>query len=176
MEVLEEWRDVVGYEGLYAVSNLGRVRNSKGLIRKQKKDRYGYMILSMARDGIKKHPAVHRLVWEAFNGTIPEGMQIDHINTVRDDNRIENLRVVSSKDNQNNSLTLSHLTKANRRSFGKSVLQLDKDTGEVIREWECIVDAERELGINHRHISKCCLGKRKTTGGYRWRFALANCS
>ena len=176
MERIETWKPVRGYEGIYEVSDLGRVRNSNGLIRKQKKDRYGYMVISMSRDGVKKHPSVHRLVWEAFHGPIPDGMQIDHINTVRDDNRLENLRTVSPKDNQNNGLTLSNLTKANRRSFGRSVIQLDKDTGEVIREWQCMVDAERELGICHRHISQCCYGKRNTTGGYRWRFAFASAS
>ena len=55
-----------------------------------------------------KHILVHRLVYEAFVGEIPEGMQIDHINTIRTDNRLENLRCVTCKENNNNPLTIKH--------------------------------------------------------------------
>ena len=48
---------------------------------------------------------VHRLVWETFNGEIPEGMEIDHINTIKTDNRLENLRCVTHKENCNNPIT-----------------------------------------------------------------------
>lgn len=51
---------------------------------------------------------VHRIIWETFYGEIPEGYQIDHINTIRDDNRLENLRLVSCKENHNNPLTIEH--------------------------------------------------------------------
>lgn len=54
---------------------------------------------------------VHRLVFETFIGEIPKGYEIDHINTVRDDNRLENLRVVTHRENQNNQLTKEHLSK-----------------------------------------------------------------
>ena len=57
---------------------------------------------------------VHRLVWEAFNGAIPHGLEIDHINTNRDDNRLENLRVVTSKENKNNPLTIARYRISNR--------------------------------------------------------------
>lgn len=48
----------------------------------------------------------HRVIWYYFNGEIPEGMEIDHINTIRDDNRLENLRLVSKKENMNNPITI----------------------------------------------------------------------
>ena len=54
----------------------------------------------------------HRLIWETFVGEIPEGYEIDHINTVRDDNRLENLRCVTPKENSNNELTLKHKSKS----------------------------------------------------------------
>ena len=59
---------------------------------------------------------VHRLVWETFNGVIPDGYQIDHINTIRDDNRLENLRCVTRKDNMNNPLTT-------QKRLGKSTVK-----------------------------------------------------
>lgn len=58
-----------------------------------------------------------------------------------------------------------------RYKNGKRIQQLDKHTGEVIKEFICQADAERELGISQSNISACCLGKRKTSGGYRWQYA-----
>ena len=61
--------------------------------------------------------------------------------------------------------------KNHRTSVAKPVLQLDKQTGEVIRKWECAADVERELGFNHGSISACCHGKLKSAGGFKWQFA-----
>ena len=94
-------------------------------------------------------PYVHRLVWEAFNSPIPDGYEIDHINTIRYDNRLVNLRLVTSKENSNNPKTVEKM----RKSKVKPVLQLDKTTGEVIRRWESARDVERELGIYQGRIS-----------------------
>ena len=51
---------------------------------------------------------IHKIIWEAFKGKIPKGYQIDHINTIRNDNRLENLRIVTPKENCNNPLTIEH--------------------------------------------------------------------
>ena len=206
--VIETFRPVKGYEGLYEVSNYGCVRSLKyGKVKylKNMKQSDGYEIIILRRDGKKKMFRVHRLVYEAFNGPIPDGLQIDHINTVRDDNRLANLRVVTSKENHANPITVERKREAvkqrsqdpkwleanreavKRRSqdpkwreaqreavrkvCAKPILQLDKTTGEVIREWECARDVERELGINFRSISACCLGKLKSAGGFKWKFA-----
>lgn len=206
--VIETFRPVKGYEGLYEVSDYGCVRSlkfGKAKYMKNAKLPTGYERIDLCRNGKKKQFSIHRLVWEAFNGTIPDGKEIDHINTVRDDNRLSNLRVVTHKGNSNNPITaernreaVKRLVKdpkwleakretgrrlakdpkwlevnreATRKSHNKPVLQLDKVTSEVIRGWECAADVERELGINQRNISACCLGKRKSTGGFKWKFA-----
>lgn len=170
---LETWRPVRGYEGLYQVSDYGDVRSfCSGKVRYMKKTKYsnGYEYLHLYRDGKSRHYRVHRLVWEAFNGSIPDGYEIDHVNGVKDDNRLANLRVVTPKENNHNPITRERHRDANRRRLAKPVLQLNKDTGEVLREWVAIADAGRELGINHRNISQCCNGNLKSTGGFRWRF------
>lgn len=57
---------------------------------------------------------VHRLVWKTFNGEIPDGYEIDHKNTVRDDNRLDNLRLVSSSENKRNPITIEKYRKSNK--------------------------------------------------------------
>ena len=189
--VIEIFKPVSGYEGLYEVSDYGAVRSLYGgkvKYLKNAKHPTGYERISLFRDGKKKKFSVHRLVLEAFVGPIPAGMEIDHINGIKDDNRLVNLRVATPKENSNNPITAQKNREANKRLFheqkwieaqregtrksnNKPILQLDKTTGEVIREWECTADVERELGIYNANISKCCNGKRKSAGGFKWKFA-----
>lgn len=190
---LETWRPVRGYEGIYEVSDYGDVRSlnymrtGKTSIMKKRKKKEGYERVNLSKNGTVRTEDIHRLVWEAFHGAITDGMEIDHINTVRDDNRLANLRAVTHNENNHNPITrerhLIIMRKLHsdedfrrkrydgiRKAVNKPVLQLDKDTGEVIREWESATDASLKLGINNSHISACCRGKRNSAGGFRWRF------
>ena len=122
----EIWKPVVGYEGLYEVSNLGNVRSVtrtvwqlykyntlKGKPIKLSFDRYGYLGCTLSKNGKQSHGMVHRMVAEAFlECEDPSKYCVDHINTVRTDNRVVNLRYVSIRENNNNPLTLKHLKKA----------------------------------------------------------------
>ena len=71
---------------------------------------------------------VHRIIWETFNGEIPDGYEIDHINTIKTDNRLDNLRLVTPKENKNNPLTLIHLSKAmkGRTAWNKEIPAYNK--------------------------------------------------
>ena len=192
--VIETFKDIPGYEGLYQVSDYGAVRslNYQGKKRikylKNEKMPNGYERIVLCRNGKPKRFMVHRLVLETFVGKIPDGYEIDHINAVCDDNRLSNLRVVTHKENMENPISVERNRETGRRNsqnhqwreaqregarkaLNKTVLQLDKVTGEVIRRWECARDASRELGIDHRNISACCRGKLKSAGGFRWCFA-----
>lgn len=187
--VIEKFKPVNGYEGLYEVSDYGTVRSLRsGKVRKLQKNSDGYMVLVLHNDSKRKEYKVHRLVYEAFVEPIPDGYEIDHINTIRDDNRIENLRICTHTENNRNPLSLSRristikkiiqdsewidkVRKETRKTLNKPVFQLDKSTGNIVHEWDCIIDACRQTGIDHSCISKCCQGKRKSAGGYRWRFA-----
>lgn len=122
----EEWRDVVGYEGLYQISNLGRVKSldrldTKGRtvnkkIRKQSlSNSGGYPSVSLYdRNGLSSVWNVHALVLKAFS-TNPENKPcIDHINTIRTDNRLENLRYVTYTENNNNPITNQRMRDAQK--------------------------------------------------------------
>lgn len=111
----EVWKEVVGYEGYYEVSNRGNVRsvdrfvtskegktwNFKSRTIKPHSNNQGYLQTNLTRDGITKKPLIHRLVAEAFLGDMGNGMQVHHKNEITTDNRLENLEWVTPKVNVN---------------------------------------------------------------------------
>lgn len=171
----EIWKDIAGYEGLYQVSSLGKVkslnyrRTEKEKILKPVKNRKGYLIVNLHKNHKQKIFAVHRLVATAFIDNPENKSQIDHINTIRTDNRVDNLRWTTPKENNNNILTISKRYGANS-CVARKVLQFTKE-GIFVREWNCIADAWRELGIAQQSISQCCLCKQKTAYNYVWKYA-----
>jgi hypothetical protein len=104
---MPEWRAVVGSEGRYEVSDDGQMRSltfagrprSEPKILKQRLDRDGYKRLNVIDGGKHTTWRVHRVVSAAFLGPCPDGMVPDHINRIRTDNRIENLRYLSEREN-----------------------------------------------------------------------------
>ena len=111
---MENWKDIEGYEGLYQVSNIGRVKRLVGFkcnverFLTGQKDKDGYILLCLSKDGSIKRYRVHRLVAEAFVPNPDNKPEIDHINTDRSDNRAENLRWATRKENTNNPITRKH--------------------------------------------------------------------
>lgn len=98
----EIWKDVLDYEGLYLVSNFGRVKSLiKGIILKPGFKGRGYLCVNLCKDGKLKNFLVHRLVVEAFQGKIPEGLVVNHLNEIKTDNRLENLEICTHKENLN---------------------------------------------------------------------------
>ncbi len=96
----EEWRPVLGYEGLYEVSTEGRVRTlRKGHLMHPHTDRHGYLLAGLSRDGKQRTTRVHHMVLEAFVGPRPEGLVGCHNNGDPSDNRLENLRWDTQRNN-----------------------------------------------------------------------------
>ena len=108
----EIWKDILGYEGLYQISNKGRVKSFQGgkvKILKGCLTADGYPQVTLSKNGEQKRKIVGRLVAEMFIPNPDNKPYIDHINTIRDDNRVCNLRWVTHTENMNNELTLQHL-------------------------------------------------------------------
>lgn len=183
----EEWRDISGYEGIYQVSSLGRIKslerdvdknhnNSiehvKAKIRRQHTTKDGYLRVSLCKKGIHKWFFVHRLVIQAFVGERPEGKVVDHINAVRTDNRLVNLRYCTPKENMSNPITkqkLSEVMDVVNKKRSKVVFQYSIKN-EFIKEWANTQEIVRELKLDQSDISKCCRGLKEKVGGYIWKY------
>ena len=175
----EYWIEVKGHPR-YRVSTLGRVKcvdyrgTGKEKICKLNKGGSGYLLVYI--DGFMKY--VHRIVAESFIPNQEQKPEVEHINTNKVDNRIDNLKWVSHKENQNNPLTIKHIIE-NNAMLGKigaehhnsiPIVQLTKE--EVfVKKWSCTMEVQRELGINQSNICSCCKGKRNSVGGYKWMYA-----
>lgn len=156
----EEWRKIDGFPN-YEVSSNGRVRNIvKGNELRQYPNHKGYLIVYLGR---RKTISVHRLVTSAFIPN-PEGKpQVNHINGIQSDNRVENLEWCTCKENMNNPNTLYRNT--------QKIVRLDAN-GKLKNLYLSVRDAERYTGIKNSHISEVCksMGRRKSAGGYRWQY------
>lgn len=175
----EIWKDIKGYEGLYQVSNLGRVKSvekidSSGRLRKEKlrklQDNRGYLEIVLRKSNETQQFSVHRLVYETFVGEIPEGMQVNHINENKSDNRVDNLNLMTPKENSNWGTGIErHRNQLINGKKSKPVLQYDKD-GNFIKEWVSLSEIKRQLGFNVGHISYCCNGKYNQAYEYKWKY------
>lgn len=169
---MEEWKDIEGYEGLYQVSNMGRVKSLK--FGKEKllngcKDKDGYFQIKLSKEGKVKMYKVHRLVAQAFLDNQNNLSEINHKDEDKTNNCVDNLEWCDRNYNNNYGSHNERVSKAlkNRKGLSKPILQFTKD-GEFIRRWDGATQVERELGIKHSNICYCLKGKQKTSGGYVW--------
>lgn len=160
--MIEEWRDIKGYECVYQVSNLGNVRRLVGFrcrnerILKPRKKAKGYLMVHLCDNGIRKDVSVHRLVAEAFIPNPNNLPEVNHIDEDKTNNRVSNLEWCTRQYNveYSNAITVNQYTLS----------------GEFVKEWVSTNSIERELGYNHGYISKCCTGKRNLAYGFIWRY------
>lgn len=133
----EIWKPVVGYPR-YEVSNLGNVRGidfmrtGRTQILFSKHNKGGYIVVSLCKEGKRKDALVHILVAQAFIPNPENKPEVDHINCIRDDNRVENLRWVTRSENCRNPITYAkHLKNAKTRNIGRKT---SEETKAILRE------------------------------------------
>ena len=165
----EIWKPVRNYEGLYEVSNLGRVkslnykRTGKERILKAGKSGNGYLQVNLYKDGNREQPLVHRLVATAFLDNADNLPEVNHKDEDKTNNCVENLEYCSRLYNMN--YGTGSKRSAEKRS--KPVFSVDKKSG-LIMWWESAKEAERCTGINNGNIINCCQGRQKSAGGHIW--------
>ena len=176
--MIERWKPVVGYEGLYEVSNLGRVKSlprkgtKGGILIPTYSNSKHYAHIPLAKNMKLKTVSLHRVVAMAWIPNPENKPQVNHKNGIKSDNRVENLEWMTNLENMRhaiaNGLNPGYPTKA-IESRMDGVFQ--KKNGEVIAMYPCIKYAQYITGICNQNIFKVCQGKRKTAGGYQWEFA-----
>ena len=171
----------------YMINREGQVKsNLTNKILKPIKHKSGYIVVGLRKDGESKTVKVHRLLAKAFIPNPNNKPHVDHINGVRDDNRLENLRWCTNKENQNFELARINNSKALKgrrqssesvekraktlqKSIGKKVNQYTLD-GEFVASYNSFNEAARITGIWEASIRNCCIGKHQHAGGYIWKF------
>ena len=194
----EKWKDIEGYEGLYQVSNLGRikslerechfknrwgqdaVRHIDEMIMKQKVKFNGYLTICLSNGKTRKHILVHRLVAKAFIPNPENKPQIDHINGDKQLNIVTNLRWVTAEENISNPLWIekaNNVSKETRdkmslsahKSHNKAIVQYDLN-GELVGIFDSAAIACRFYGYNKSSICDVLKGRHKQAYGYRWEY------
>ena len=170
MEETEIWRDVVGYENLYKISNLGNVKNClSGRILKSSNDKDGYKLIGLYKNGVHKTHKIHRIVAQAFLPNQNNLPCVNHKDENKANNRVSNLEFCTQQYNLNYGSHYERVSKAliNRKDCSK--LQFDKN-GNFINEYHSVSDATRKTGVHQGNICMVCRGKLKSTGGYVWKY------
>lgn len=170
------WKNIPGFNGKYQANIKGEIRSTSyeghNYIKKikQQKRKDGYLQVQL----YDKKYLVHRLIALTFIDNVDSYCVVNHKNGIKNDNRMENLEWVTSSEN----IKHAYNSGLKRKLFGKehpnskSVYQIDKNSNEILNKYQSIDEAKSITGI--KHISCVCLGKRKTAGGYIWRYVNEN--
>jgi hypothetical protein len=157
----EVWKEFKNYEA----SNLGRVRNPRtGKLLNPSKDKYGYLYVSLYKDGIRTTGKIHRMVAEAFIPN-PQGLPIvNHKDENKENNRVDNLEWCDDK------YSINYGTRTEKAAVAryKTVYQYTLD-GQLVRMWT----SPTECGMNGYipcAIYMCCNGQRNKHKGFRWSY------
>ena len=166
--------------------NVFSIRKNKYL--KQTINRNGYCKVTLQKDKYRKMFSVHRLVAQAYLKNYSNTLQVNHINGIKIDNRVENLEMVTAKENMQKAVEIGLFDKCKEiqrknaiknnlgkyhilasESAKKRVAKYDKNNN-LIQVYNSITEASRKNNINITSISYSANGKRKTGGGYIWHF------
>lgn len=190
--LFEEWRDIRDYEGLYQVSNLGKVRSvdrlvthgnhvklMKGRILKMRLAGRGYYMVQLSKNGVVSAFNVHRLVGETFLPN-PNGLpQINHKDECKTNNVVwlnqdgtvdevlSNLEWCTHNYNLNYGSHNAKLSEHKKGQNTKPILQLTP-TGGIIKEWTSITEAANSINLHSQGISAVLHGHQSTCGGFKW--------
>lgn len=158
----EIWKDIEGYEGLYQVSNLGRVKRiTTNRILKSSKHVSGYLMVNLSKNSVTSHQRIHRLVAQAFIPNPENKHDINHIDENKTNNHVSNLEWVTAQENSNHGTRNERISKM----LSIPIIATNLKTRELT-EFYGINDCARQLELQASNITHVLKGRRKQTGGY----------
>lgn len=181
----EVWKPIKEYEGLYEVSNMGRVkslnyRSHKNIhkILVPNKSVGGYLTIGLTKNGKKHTQQIHRLVYDAFIGELPKYkrtgkgkdiLEINHIDEDKTNNYVCNLELITHTENVNHGTGIQRRCESqkNKRN-SKKVYQYTAD-GKLVKVWPSTMECNRN-GFDFRNVAACCAGTRKHCNGFLWSY------
>lgn len=190
----EIWKDIKGYEGLYQISNFGKVKalekqiwNGKAYLHFPEKirilncDKDGYLNVTLYKRGKSKTFKVHRLVAEAFIPNPKNKPTVNHKDGDKTNNYVTNLEWATNQENIQHAYRTNLMSQSgeNNAMYGRlgadnpnsiPIIQLNKYTNQKIKEYDSMASAGRELGVNVSKICECCKGRRLSAYGYKWEY------
>ena len=165
----EIWKDVVGYDGLYKVSNKGNIhsverkdtigRKCGGRTLRPRYHKHGYLHVVLHKNGIKKNKLVHRLVAEAFLPNPNNFLEVNHLDEIKDNNELSNLEWCDTMYNVN----YGTRNKRVGRKLSKEVKAVNVETGEV-HTFGSTIEAKSK-GYSNGNVSQACKGVYKSSNG-----------
>ena len=168
----EIWKDISDYEGLYQISNFGRVKNSKNHFILQHNGSSKYLLVVLYKNGIQKNHLVHRLVAKTFVENPSNLPQVNHKDENILNNYANNLEWCTSLYNQHYGTKYERMMKSKQRQM-KRISQYDLQDN-YIKTFNSISEAARELNGNRQNIIDCLKNKKKyknrTAYGYKWKY------
>lgn len=178
----EIWKDILGYEGLYQVSNLGRIKSCQKIvlhpkggskllkekIRKLVPDKDGYLVIDLYKNGVGKIYKVHRLVGLAFIQNDESKKIINHKNGIKNDNNINNLEWCTDSENQIHAF--KNGLKKPKINGEKCVMMFEKNTGKFVMEFNSISNASKYLGCKSADISSILKGRQKSVRNHTFQY------
>lgn len=177
----EIWEDIKGYEGIYQISNLGRVKNTVTKeIKKQSDNGKGYKSVNLWKQNKGQTFYIHRLVAEAFIENKLNKPEVHHIDSDRSNNAVENLAWVTTKENNNLGKHIERMTnnkrwietrstsmaKAREKSIVINSYKTKFTKGDFVKVFDSLSQGARELGLDTGGCARVANGKQKQTHGY----------
>lgn len=176
----EIWKDIKGYEGIYQISNTGKVISLdriiytkdnrqyfyKGGLKEYTEDKDGYLRVGLNKENKQKTVGVHRLVAEAFIPNPDNLPEVNHKDENKKNNCVDNLQWVEQIDNIQYGTRAQRMAQTQKNNPARSYKVLCVETG---IEYPSMAEAGRQLGINKGNIANTIAGRQKMAGGYHWK-------
>ena len=181
----EIWKDIKEYEGLYQISNFGRVKSLKRkvyagrgrmrwqyekILSENKTNGNGYKIVSLCKKSQSKNKYIHKLVAETFLNNPNNYKYVNHKDENKENNYVDNLEWCTAQYNITyNNLHIKNGLKNRNNKYSKKILQLDNNN-KIINVFPSISEASRQLKVSYQAISDCLRGIQQHSAGYKWKY------